>query len=111
MKKLVNILRRPIKRLRAKLRLRIAIRKANAAHASDGTRYYVMPSTSRGKLLIMNRNSFRILKQKHYINDTCRMVDVERMSFYFTANKAGETIHPLLFEKGRKRFISWSLNE
>lgn len=109
MKKLANTLKRLIKRMQAEIRLREAVRKADAAHEMDGTRYYVMPSTAQGKLLIMNRLSFRKLKRKHYISQSCSMNDVERISFYFSADKLGDTIHPLLREKGHKRFISWYL--
>lgn len=100
-----------IKKIKAHLRYRLAVQRAEKAHDVDNCRYYVMPSTERGKLLIMSRKSFRKLKLKHYINSSCRMTDVERICFYFTADKAGKSMHPLLKTKGYKRFISWFLTK
>ena len=57
------------KRIRASLRLHEAIRQAEKAHQENGGRYYVMPTSGvSGQLVIMDRNNFRKLKQKHYIN-------------------------------------------
>lgn len=87
-----------------------AVRMAESASANDnGNRYYVMPSTVRGKVIIFDRSQFRILKRKHYIKESMSMQDCVKNCFYHTQNKAGNVMHPLLVEKGRKRFLQWSL--
>lgn len=86
---------------------REAIRKADQAHASDGNRYYVMPS-AEGKLLIVDRENFRILKSKHYISHQAKVKDLERECFYCTPyhNGTGE-LPPLLIAIKRKQYLDW----
>lgn len=107
--KLLNMIRL-IKRLKAKMVYSKAVRMAESASANDnGNRYYVMPSTVRGKVIIFDRSQFRILKRKHYIKESMKMQDCVKNCFYHTRDKAGNAMHPLLVEKGRKRFLQWSL--
>lgn len=107
--KLLNMIRL-IKRLKAKMVYSKAVRMAESASARDnGSRYYVMPSTVRGKVIIFDRSQFRILKRKHYIKESMKMQDCVKNCFYHTRDKAGNAMHPLLIEKGRKRFLQWSL--
>ena len=101
---------RLLKRLKAKMVYSKAVRKAESASAKDnGNRYYVMPSTVRGKVIIFDRSQFRILKRKHYVKESMSMQDCVKNCFYHTRDKAGNVMHPLLVEKGRKRFLQWSL--
>lgn len=107
--KLLNMIRL-LKRLKAKMVYSEAVRRAESASANDnGNRYYVMPSTVRGKVIIFDRSQFRILKRKHYIKESMKMQDCVKNCFYHTRDKAGNAMHPLLIEKGRKRFLQWSL--
>ena len=107
--KLLNMIRL-LKRLKAKMVYSKAVRMAESASAKDnGNRYYVMPSTVRGKVIIFDRSQFRILKRKHYIKESMKMQDCVKNCFYHTRDKAGNAMHPLLIEKGRKRFLQWSL--
>lgn len=75
-------------KFRATLQLREAIRQAEEAHAADGNRYYVMPADN-GKLVIMDRRNFRLLKRKHYVNANANCHNLMVESFYFTANRDG----------------------
>ena len=71
------------KKIRASLRLREAVRQADKAHRENGQRYYVMPTSGvSGQLVIMDRNNFRKLKQKHYINHNTFVRDLEFECFY-----------------------------
>lgn len=89
---------------------RKAVICADRMHRKNGgTRYYILPSTKRGKIIILDRTNVRLLKRKHYINDKMRMKDVENNAFYYSENKKHEAMHELLKIKGRKRFIFWSL--
>ena len=107
--KLLNMIRL-LKRLKAKMVYSRAVRMAESASAKDnGNRYYVMPSTVRGKVIIFDRTQFRILKRKHYVKESMKMQDCVKNCFYHTRDKAGNAMHPLLVEKGRKRFLQWSL--
>lgn len=107
--KLLNMIRL-LKRLKAKMVYSKAVRMAESASAKDnGNRYYVMPSTVRGKVIIFDRSQFRQLKRKHYVKESMKMQDCVKNCFYHTRDKAGNAMHPLLVEKGRKRFLQWSL--
>ena len=78
------------------LRYREAVRKADNAHAQTGERYYVMPaavpeaSAPGINLLIMDRNNFRKLKQKHYINIRATQQDLLSECFYCTPYRNGD---------------------
>jgi hypothetical protein len=96
-------------KFKATLRLRKAIQLADAAHARDGHRYYVMPSfNSGGKLLVMDRKNFRQLKLKHYISTKAHVSDLVSESFYFTPYADG---NQYLAEADRKKkanqYFAW----
>ncbi|MDY5632546.1 MAG: hypothetical protein SPF56_08675 [Bacteroidaceae bacterium] len=97
------------KKIRASLRLREAVRKADEAHSKNGQRYYVMPTSgTSAKLVIMDRGNFRKLKQKKYIGAGTFVSDLERECFYCTAyrNGAGELSEEVIALK-RKQYFSW----
>jgi hypothetical protein len=73
-----------IKKIKASLRLREAIRKADKAFEETKERHYVMPTTKEEQLIIMDRKNFRILKQKHYISNKKSIYDLEKACFYCT---------------------------
>ena len=73
------------------LRYREAVKKADKAHASNGERYYVMPTTGHNrKLIIMDRYNFRKLKQKGYINRHASQRDLINECFYCTPYRNGD---------------------
>ena len=76
---------RPYYNLRDYLRYREAVEMADAAHAKDSDRYYIMPSMD-GKLIIVDRKNFRLLKRKGYISKTATMGSTITECFYFTPN-------------------------
>lgn len=76
----------------ASLRFREAVKKADTAHAVNGHRYYVLPADDKSlKLIVMDRQNFRRLKTKKYINQNARVFHLVNESFYFTpyANGTG----------------------
>lgn len=80
----------PFKKLKAYLRYREAVRKADEAHVQTGERYYVIPASGKNKtLLIMNRTNFRKLKQKNYITRKAFVRDLEKECFYCTPYRNG----------------------
>lgn len=97
------------KKIKAPLRLCEAVRKADKAHSEKGQRYYVMPTSgTSGQLVIMDRNNFRKLKQKHYINYNTFVRDLEVECFYCTPyrNGAGELSAEAVALK-KKQYFSW----
>lgn len=96
-------------KLKATLRLREAVKKADEAHSKTGERYYVMPlSGSKGKLIIMDRFNFRKLKQKGYISYEAHVRDLETECFYFTAYRNGTCgIVPEVESFKRKQYYRW----
>ncbi len=96
-----------IKKLRLRLMYREAIRKADRAHADDGRRYYVLPS-AEGKLLIMDRENFRILKHKRYINGKATVKDLLNECFYCTPYRNGDgVLSPDQLKLKRRQYRSW----
>lgn len=89
------------------LRYREAVKKADKAHAQTGERYYVMP-TVNGKLIVMDRANFRIMKKKHYLNPNATVRDLINESFYMTPYRLG---NGYLDKKGRRikllLYYSW----
>ncbi len=97
------------KRIKASLRLHEAVRRADKAHSENGQRYYVMPTSgTSGQLVIMDRNNFRKLKQKHYINFNTFVRDLEVECFYCTPyrNGAGKLSAEAVALK-RRQYFSW----
>lgn len=97
------------KKLRASLRLREAIKKAEQAFKETGERYYVMPTASyKGELIIMDRRNFRKLKQKGYISHDVRVTDLERECFYCTSYRNGDGVLPdSIVAIKRKEYYKW----
>lgn len=96
-------------KIKAALRLREAIRKAEKAHTATGNRYYVMPASgTSGKLIIMDRYNFRKLKHKHYINYNAKQMDLFLECFYCTSyNNGTGVLSPEMKSLKRKSYYSW----
>ena len=97
------------KKLKAYLRYREAVRKANEAHERTGERYYVMPASGTKKaLLVMDRFNFRRLKHKGYITNKASVVDLERECFYATPYRNG-TAEMLvsIIELKKQQYYAW----
>ncbi len=76
---------------RASLSLREAVKRADAAHAATGDRYFVIPSPMTDRqLYIFDRATFRAYKQKHYIQSRASVLDMVNESFYHTACRGGQ---------------------
>lgn len=98
-----------ILKLRAYIRLEKAIRMADEQHIKMGRRFYVMPTSgTSGELIIMDRDNFRILKRKHYINQMATTQNLEIECFYCTPYKNGNgKLSPEDKKKKRKQYYSW----
>ncbi len=79
-----------IEKFLAYLRLKEAIRIADKAHEENGKRYYVLPNGKTHKLIVTDRNNYRQLRHKGYYQNSAKMIDVKKASFYYTAHKNGE---------------------
>lgn len=93
----------------AMLQLREAVKKANQAYQTNSHRYYVMPTADlSGKLVVIDRNNFRILKRKGYISPKTYVQDLINECFYYTPNAGGSDALP---EYGAmvkaKSFLNW----
>ena len=99
----------PWAKLKAYLRYKEAVRKADKAHSENGNRYYVMPTSGHsGQLVIIDRNNFRKLKLKHYINNSSFVRDIEIECFYCTPYRNGlGQLPPDVIAKKRKQYYNW----
>lgn len=97
------------KKFKASLRLREAVRQADKAHSENRQRYYVMPTSgTSGQLVIMDRNNFRKLKQKHYIKYGTFVRDLEVECFYCTPYRNGMgALSPKDIALKKKQYYSW----
>ena len=97
------------KKMKAYLRYREAVRKANEAHERTGERYYVMPASGTKKaLLVMDRFNFRRLKHKGYITNKAFVADLERECFYATPYRNGTAEMPAsVIELKKQQYYSW----
>lgn len=96
-------------KIKALLKFREAVRMADSAHAASSHRYYVIPSSGTdGKLVVLDRRNFRILKRKGYIPQNARVQDLERECFYCTPYADGKGLLTDIERKARYRtYISW----
>lgn len=78
-----------LKKIKAYSRLHKAMEMADNAHASEGGRYYVVP-TSTDKLMVLDRHSFRNLKQKGYVPKKYNIKTLETECFYCTPYRNGK---------------------
>ena len=99
MKKLIRLIKNAWNDFKDYLRYRKAVQMADDAHAKDQDRYYVMPSMD-GKLLVMDRKNFRILKKKGYIAKNATIQNAIDECFYFTPrlNDVG-MVEPVIKER------------
>lgn len=96
------------KKFKAYLRYREAVKKADEAHEKTGERYYVMPSSGKKTLLIMDRYNFRKLKHKGYINNKAFVADLERECFYATPYRNGSAeFTTLVIEFKKRQYYAW----
>lgn len=97
-----------IKKIKASLRLREAIRKADKCFEETKERHYVMPTTKEEQLIIMDRKNFRLLKQKRYIDRNKTIYDLEKICFYCTpyANGNGKLSKEDIALK-KKEYLKW----
>lgn len=77
------------KKIKAEIVYSLAVRKADNAHSENGERYYVMPSED-GRLVVVDRRNFRILKRKNYISKDASVADMQRECFYCTPYRNGK---------------------
>lgn len=96
------------KKIRASLRLAEAIRQADNAYKENRRRYYVMPNGAKGKLLIVDRKNFRLLRMKGYIDKKATTADMERECFYCTPFPNGKNeITPEIAKFKREQYYNW----
>lgn len=93
----------------ASLRLWQAVNVANKSHKTNGHRYYVIPiSRSNGKLIIMDRQNFRLLKQKNYIPSKAIIANLEQECFYCTPYANGDGgLTKLDIDYKYKQYLAW----
>lgn len=95
------------KKIKAEIVYSLAVRKADNAHSENGERYYVMPSED-GRLVVVDRRNFRVLKRKNYIPKDASVADMQRECFYCTPyrNGTGEMPADIIALK-HSAFLDW----
>lgn len=99
----------PFRKVKAYLRYREAVRKADEAYEKTGKRFYVVPTSGKTKtLLIMDRENFRKLKQKRFITRNAYIRDLENKCFYATPyrNGSGKFSNAVLSVK-KMQYYQW----
>lgn len=95
------------KKIKAETVYSLAVRKADNAHSENGERYYVMPSED-GRLVIVDRRNFRILKRKNYISKDASVADMQRECFYCTPYRNGNGEMPAdIIALKHSAFLDW----
>lgn len=96
-----------IKKLKAFLRFREAVKRADQAHDLNKRRYYVIPTPDE-KLLITDRKNFRELRRKKYISREVTLDRLREGSVYHTPDARGIGGVPAEFlqEKFRE-YVRW----
>ena len=95
------------KKIKAEIVYSLAVRKADNAHSENGERYYVMPSED-GRLVVVDRRNFSILKRKNYISKDASVADMQRECFYCTPYRYGKGEMPAdIIALKRSAFLDW----
>lgn len=95
------------KKIKAEIVYSLAVRKADNAHSENGERYYVMPSED-GRLVVVDRRNFRILKRKNYISKDASVADMQRECFYCTPYRNGKGEMPAyIIALKHSTFLDW----
>lgn len=95
------------KKIKAEIVYSLAVRKADNAHNENGDRYYVMPSED-GRLVVVDRRNFRILKRKNYIPKDASVADMQRECFYCTPYRNGKGEMPAdITALKHSAFLDW----
>lgn len=90
--KVINKLQSLIVRCKSTIDYTNAVRMADDYHARDGQRYYVVAGATDGRLLVMDRARFRMLKKKNMLDYSITLQSLVEKSFYFTAHGNGSGI-------------------
>lgn len=96
------------KKIKYTLMYRNAISMADQAFTATGKRHYVMP-TPQGKLMVVDRANFRILKRKHYINPHATLPHLAAECFYHTPHRGGtHAMHPDTIKQRKALYWQWA---
>lgn len=96
------------RKIKAYLRYKEAVRKAENAHAMTGERYYVLPIGNESKLMVMDRKNFRKLKFKGYMSRDLHVTNLEKECFYCTSYRNGKDRLPEdIASLKRKQYYHW----
>lgn len=95
------------KKIKAEIVYSLAVRKADNAHSENGDRYYVIPSED-GRLVVVDRRNFRVLKRKNYIPKDASVADMQRECFYCTPYRNGKGEMPAdIIALKHSAFLDW----
>lgn len=94
---------------RAGLRLSVAARKADKAHAATGDRYYVMPDPN-DCLVVLRRRGMRLLRRRGVFEKRVRMVDLQKESFYFTPDRGEHTVSAAVITAKRQMYLKYVMH-
>ena len=96
------------RKIKASLRYKEAVRKAEKAHTETGERYYVLPMGNESKLMIMDRKNFRKLKFKGYMSRDLHITNLEKECFYCTSYRNGNDRLPNdIVALKRNQYYNW----
>lgn len=96
------------KKLKYYLMYRRAVIMANDNYNATATRHYVMP-TPQGKLMVVDRSNFRLLKRKHYINPNATLGHLAAECFYHTPQRDGtRAMSPQVAKARRTLYWQWA---
>lgn len=87
------------------IRLKLAIHKAEEAHARNGQRFYVIPAQNKKQLVITDRRNFRIMRMKKYFHRDMIMRDVDDACIYYTAHRNEES--PMSRSERKRRALGF----
>lgn len=96
------------KKLKYYIMYRRAVIMANDAYSETRNRYYVIP-TPEGKLMVVDRTNFRLLKRKHYFNPNATLNHLAAECFYHTPHADGtRAMSPKEAKARRTLYWQWA---
>lgn len=100
--------RKIINRCKSTIDYTNAVKMADEYHANDGCRYYVVAGSTNGRLLVMDRSRFRLLKKKNRLDYSITLQALEEKAFYYTAHGNGTgMLSPEDIKAKRRDYYKW----
>lgn len=96
-----------LRELKSKMQFDKAVEQADKEYSKSRNRQYVVPDKD-GKLIVMDRKNFRLLKRKSYMPAGMNTPTLMNASYYHTQDRGGNSpMSPEQVQKNKDSYVLW----